>query len=197
MIAGMDDAEYIRKVVALGQRNHRDIHVYNAVEDFTKAGKKPFERLLGTTDYVFELTREREYEKIGYEIFRQNQRDVVIRAPATVEWNRINRKFKDQRIIRDFIKPDLIVTLIDAEWSIKQKLENPQVSDPFLKALKERNHNLYEILSWMNEEVSLSEDWARYMGIPHYVIAVGEPPEALYKLVTHPNPWVVYGDSAW
>ena len=57
MVAGMDDADYIRKVVALGQRNHRDIHVYNAVEDFTKAGKKPFERLLGTTDYVFELTR--------------------------------------------------------------------------------------------------------------------------------------------
>ena len=78
MIAGMDDADYIRKVVALGQRNHRDIHVYNAVEDFTKAGKKPFERLLGTTDYVFELTREREYEKIGYEIFRHNQRDVLI-----------------------------------------------------------------------------------------------------------------------
>ena len=192
MVAGMDDAEYIRKVVALGHRNHREIKVYNTVDDFTKAGKKPLERLLGTTDYVFELTREREYEKIGYEIFRHNQRDVIIRAPATVEWNRINRKFKDQRIIRDFIKPDLIVTLIDAEWSIKQKLENPQVSDPFLKALKERNHNLYEILSWMNEEVSLSEDWARYMGIPHYVIAVGEPPEALYKLVTHPNPWVVY-----
>ena len=171
MVAGMDDAEYIRKVVALGQRNHRDIKVYNTVDDFTKAGKKPLERLLGTTDYVFELTREREYEKIGYEIFRQNQRDVIIRAPATVEWNRINRKFKDQRIIRDFIKPDLIVTLIDAEWAIKLKLETLQEADPFLRALKERNHTLYDILSWMNEEVSLSEDWARYMGIPHYVVS--------------------------
>ena len=46
MVAGMDDAEYIRKVVALGQRNHRDIKVYNTVDDFTKAGKKPLERLL-------------------------------------------------------------------------------------------------------------------------------------------------------
>ena len=63
MVAGMDDAEYIRKVVALGHRNHREIKVYNTVDDFTKAGKKPLERLLGTTDYVFELTREREYEK--------------------------------------------------------------------------------------------------------------------------------------
>jgi hypothetical protein len=192
MTAGMDDADYLRRVVALGQRNHRDIKVYNAVEDFTKAGKKPLERLLGTTDYVFELTREKEYEKIGYEIQRHNYQDVIIRAPATVEWNRINRKFKDQRVLRDFIKPDLIVTLIDAEWAIKLKLETLQEADPFLIALKQRNHTLYDILSWMNEEVSLSEDWARYMGIPHYVIAVGEPPEALYKLVTHPNPWVVY-----
>ena len=151
MIAGMDDADYLRRVVALGQKNHRDIKVYHAVDDFTKAGKKPLERLLGATDYVFELTREKEYEKIGYEINRHNYQDVIIRAPATL-----------------------------------------QEADPFLVALKERNHTLYDILSWMNEEVSLSEDWARYMGVPHYVIAVGEPPEALYKLVTHPNPWVVY-----
>ena len=145
MIAGMDDADYIRRVVALGQRNHRDIKVYNTVEDFTKAGKKPLERLLGTTDYVFELTREKEYEKIGYDIQRHNYQDVIIRAPATVEWNRINRKFKDQRILRDFIKPDLIVTLIDAEWAIKQKLDTLQAADPFLIALKQRNHTLYEI----------------------------------------------------
>lgn len=142
----------------------------------SRGRKKPLERLLGTTDYVFELTREKEYEKIGYEIQRNNYQDVIIRAPATVEWNRINRKFKDQRVLRDFIKPDLIVTLIDAEWAIKLKLETLQEADPFLIALKQRNHTLYDILSWMNEEVSLSEDWARYMGVPHYVIAVGEPP---------------------
>ena len=192
MIAGMDDADYINTVVQLGANNQRDIKVFNAIDEFTKHGKKPLERLLGTTDYVFELTREREYERIGYEIQKNNYQDVIIRAPATVEWNRINRKFKDQRYIRDFIKPDMIVTLIDAEWVIQHKLEDSTSSDPFLKALKDRNHTLYEILSWMNEEVSLSEDWAKYMDIPHYVIAVGEPPECLYKFVTTPNPWVVY-----
>jgi hypothetical protein len=192
MIAGMDDAAYLQKVAALGHRNHREIKVYDAVKEFTKNGRKPLERLLGTTDYVFELTREREYEKIGYEIQKSGAKDVIIRTAATVEWNRINRKFKDQRIIRDFIQPDLIVTLIDAEWLIKAKLENVPEGDSFLRALKERNHTLYEILSWMHEEVSLSEDWAKYMGIPHYVIAVGEPPECLYKLATDPNPWVVY-----
>ncbi len=39
MIAGMDDADYLRRVVALGQRNNREIKVYNAIDDFTKAGK--------------------------------------------------------------------------------------------------------------------------------------------------------------
>jgi hypothetical protein len=192
MLAGMDDADYLAKVVALGQKNGKDIKLYNAVDAFTKSGKKPLERLLGTTDYVFELTREREYERIGYDIEKQKHEHVIVRAPATIEWNRINRKFKDQRYIRDFIRPDLIVTLIDAEWLIKKKLESPKVADPFLRSLKERSHTLYEILSWMHEEVSLSEDWAKYMGIPHYVIAVGEPPECLYKLATHPNPWVIY-----
>jgi hypothetical protein len=109
-----------------------------------------------------------------------------------VEWNRINRKFKDQRIIKEFINPDIIITLIDAEWLIKKKLETLDGADPFLRALKERNHTIYEILSWMHEEVSLSEDWAKSMGIPHYVIAVGEPPECLYKLCTQKDPWVVY-----
>ncbi|NJK93116.1 MAG: hypothetical protein HC904_15635 [Blastochloris sp.] len=192
MIAGMDDLACLKKVAALGQKNLREIKIYDAINEFTKSGRKPLERLLGTTDYVFELTREREYEKIGYDIQKHGYTDVIVRAPATIEWNRINRKFKDQRIIRDFIKPDLIVTLIDAEWEIKAKLDARDSCDLFIHALKERNHTLYEILSWMHEEVSLSEDWAKYMGIPHYVIAVGEPPECLYKLTTCPDPWVVY-----
>lgn len=193
MMAGMDDRKYLQQVVEMGSQNGRDIKVFNAIDEFTKYGKKPLKRLLGTTDYVFELTREREYEKIGYQIHTNHYDDVIVRCPATVEWNRINRKFKDQRIIRDFIKPDLIVTLIDAEWLIKEKLAHvDKKAEPFLHDLKKRNHNLYEILSWMHEEVSLSEDWAKYMGIPHYVVAIGEPPECLYKLATQPDPWVVY-----
>lgn len=192
MIAGMPDVEYLQKVVELGEKNNRPVKVFNAVDEFTRHGKKPLQRLLGTTDYVFELTREREYEKIGYEIEKGGYQDVIVRAPATIEWNRINRKFKDQRIIRDFIKPDLIVTLIDAEWLVKSKMTELDATDPFLSSLQRRNHTLYEILSWMHEEVSLSEDWAKYMGIPHYVIAVGEPPECLYKFATCPDPWVIY-----
>ncbi|QSR87336.1 hypothetical protein EM20IM_03125 [Candidatus Methylacidiphilum infernorum] len=192
MIAGMSDRAFIQKVVELGRLNGKNIQVYDAVHEFTKGGKKPLERLLGTTDYVFELTREREYEKIGFDIQKNGYKDVIIRLPATIEWNRINRKFKDQRILRDFIGPDVIVTLIEAEWVIKKELESIESQDPFLKALKARQHTIYEILSWMNEEVSLSEDWAKYMNIPHYVLSVNESPDSLYKLVVYPKPWVVY-----
>ncbi len=192
MLAGMDDARLLERVRQLGIRNNRDIRIFNAIEYFTSGGRKPLERLLGTTDYVFELTREREYERIGFQILEGGFQDVIVRAPATVEWNRVNRKFKDHRYIRDFIRPDLIVTLIDAEWLIQKRLQNPPEEDVFFRMLRDRNHTIYEILSWMNEEVSLSEDWAKFMMIPHYVLAVSEPPEALYKLVVHPNPWVVY-----
>ena len=119
----MADAAYLEKVVQLGRQNGREIHVFDAVKEFTKAGRKPMERLLGTTDYVFELTREREYEKIGFEIEKRQLKDVIVRAPATVEWNRINRKFKDHRVIKEFIRPDCIVTLIEAEWVIKREME--------------------------------------------------------------------------
>ncbi|MEM9444215.1 MAG: hypothetical protein AAGA18_02580 [Verrucomicrobiota bacterium] len=195
MVAGMDDLEYIQKIVKLGKQNDQEIKVFNAVDHFTKNGDKPLTRLLGTTDYVFELTREREYERIGFEIQRHQYENLIVRAPATIEWNRINRKLKDQKYIQEFIRPECIVTLIDAEWKIKMKLDSVPADEDcetFFGALKARNHTLYEILAWMNEEVSLSEDWAKHMGIPHYVIAVGEPPECLYKLVTDPNPWVVY-----
>lgn len=192
MISCMDDSAYLEKVVEFARRRGKTFHVFDAIKEFTKDGRKPLERLLGTTDYVFELTREREYEKIGFLIQKNNLKDVIIRAPATIEWNRINRKFKDQRIIKEFINPDCIVTLIEAEWMIKKRIERLDESDPFLRALKARKHTLYDILSWMNEEVSLSEDWAKAMGIPHYVICVNEPPHALYTLTAHPNPWVVY-----
>ncbi len=192
MISCMDDATYLDKVVEHGRRRGRQIHVFDAVNEFTKQGRKPLERLLGTTDYVFELTREREYEKIGFLIQKNKLEDVIVRAPATIEWNRINRKFKDSRIIKEFINPDCIVTLIEAEWAIKKRIESMDENDPFLRALKARKHTLYDILSWMNEEVSLSEDWAKTMGIPHYVISVNEPAHALYTLTVQPNPWVVY-----
>ncbi|MDD2709376.1 MAG: hypothetical protein PHV34_15425 [Verrucomicrobiae bacterium] len=192
MIAGLDDREYMEKVVKLCASKGLKVPVFNLIDMVTRDGSKPLEKMLGTTDYVFELTREREWIRIGYEIEKSQSEHVLVRAPATIEWNRINRKCKDSRYIQQYVRPDLVVTLIDAEWIIRERLEKPPANDPFLQAIKEKDHTIYEILSWMNEEVSLSEDWARDMGIRHLVLATRQPPESLYMLVRYPQVHAFY-----
>ncbi|MBI4023525.1 MAG: hypothetical protein HY360_01000 [Verrucomicrobia bacterium] len=192
MIAGLDDREYLDKVIKLCASKGLTSPVYHLLDMVTGDGKKPLEKMLGTTDYVFELTREREWVRIGYEIEKSHLEHVVVRAPATIEWNRINRKCKDAKYIQQYVRPDLIVTLIDAEWLIQERLEKPPKNDPFLRAIKQKNHTIYEILSWMNEEVSLSEDWAKMMGIRHIVLATKQPPESLYQFIRHPNVHTFY-----
>lgn len=192
MIAGLDDREYLEKVVKLCASKGLKVGVFNLLDMVTNDGRKPLEKMLGTTDYIFELTREREWIRIGYEIEKGHSENVIVRAPATIEWNRINRKCKDAKYIQQYVRPDLIVTLIDAEWLIQERLEKPPKSDPFLKTIKEKNHTIYEILSWMNEEVSLSEDWAKQMGIRHVVLATKQTPESLYMLIRYPNVHTFY-----
>jgi hypothetical protein len=192
MIAGLDDREYVDKVIKLCASKGLKIGVFNLIDMVTADGKKPLEKMLGTTDYIFELTREREWIRIGYEIEKGNFDSVIVRAPATIEWNRINRKCKDAKYIQQYMRPDLIVTLIDAEWLIQSRLEKPPQHDPFLKTIKEKNHTIYEILSWMNEEVSLSEDWAKSMGIRHIVLSTKQPPSSLYQLIRYPHVHTFY-----
>ncbi len=192
MIAGLDDREYLEQVVKLCAARGLKVPVFNLLDMVTRDHRKPLEKMLGTTDYVFELTREREWIRIGYEIEKSQSPHVLVRAPATIEWNRINRKCKDARYIQQYVRPDLIVTLIDAEWIIHERLVNPPKDDLFLRIIKEKNHTIYEILSWMNEEVSLSEDWAKMMGIRHLVLATKQPPLSLYQLIRHPNVHAFY-----
>jgi hypothetical protein len=150
-------------------------------------GGKRLDMLLGTTNYLFEVLREREYRKIGFQLQRDAVTDAVIRVPATITWNRINIKLKDHREIAEYLCPDLVVTLIDAEWLIRERFTASAPANPFLRRIKEQNHSIFEILSWMNEEVSLAEDWAEFLGVRHYVIPVGQHPEVLYKLVRYPR----------
>jgi hypothetical protein len=192
MIAGLDDREYLDRVMKLCASKGLKVALFNLIDMVTADGKKPLEKMLGTTDYIFELTREREWIRIGYEIEKSPSEDIIVRAPATIEWNRINRKCKDAKYIQQYVRPDLIVSLIDAEWLIQKRLEEPPKEDLFLKTIKEKNHTIYEILSWMNEEVSLSEDWAKMMGIRHIVLSTKQPPESLYMLLRYPNVHTFY-----
>ncbi len=187
MISGLEDEKYLQDVLEIGKKEKVDVDYFNLIEEIERTGDKKLDKLLGTTNYLFEVIREREYRKIGFELEKKRSKNAVIRVPATIEWNRINFKMKDHKEIRDYIKPDVIVTLIDAEWLIRKRFDTPAEDNLFLRHIKKQNHTIRDVLTWMNEEVSLAEDWAEFMGIRHYVIPTGQNPHSLYKLVKYNN----------
>lgn len=185
MIAGIDEAKYMSQVMDLAAKDGVSIRTFDLVEALESTGGKKLDMLLGTTDYLFEVLREREYRKIGFQLEREGAEHAIIRVPATITWNRINVKLKDHKEIAEYVNPDVIVTLIDAEWLIRQRFNNPEKQSAFLKRIKEQDHTIHDILGWMNEEVSLAEDWADYMNVPHFVLPTACHPDALYKLVRY------------
>ncbi len=185
MIAGMDDMAGLRQAVELGAQRGLDIKLYDFVHGLEATGGKQLHKLLGVTNYLFQVLREREYRKIGFDLLANQVEHAIIRVPATIEWNRINIKFKDQREIAEYIRPDVVVTLIDAEWMIRRRFRDADLKNEFLRRIKQQNHTIHEILSWMNEEVSLTDDWARSMGLRHYVVPVSQAPENLLKLLQY------------
>lgn len=187
MIAGMHDRDYINQAVELGKKDNVNIESYNLIDRLEKTGNKTLAKLLGTTNYLFEVLREREYAKIGFELQKSKTENAIIRVPATIEWNHVNFKLKDHKEIAEFIQPDVIVTLIDAEWCIRHNLTTMKPADQFQKTIQQENFSIREILSWMNEEVSLAEDWAKFLKVRHFVIPIGQGAESLYKLVRHQN----------
>jgi hypothetical protein len=185
MIAGMDEGPWLDQLVEMGRERGLDVHAYDFVKQLEATGGKRLHRLLGATNYLYQVLREREYRKIGFDMLSKSVEHAVIRAPATMEWNRINIKLKDHQEISEYICPDSIVTLIDAEWMIRRRFREADTSNEFLRRIKQQNHTIHEILSWMNEEVSLTEDWAKYMGLRHYVIPISQAANNLLKLLQH------------
>ena len=185
MIAGMKDREYIDETLAILAGKGIETAHFDLIDQLEKTGNKTLSRLLGTTDYLFQVLRDREYAKIGFELQRQQAANAIIRVPATIEWNHVNFKLKDHKEIARFIAPDVVVTLIDAEWVIRDNLRNMVPKDAFQKSIQGQDFSVREILSWMNEEVSLAEDWARHLGVRHFVIPIAQGAESLAKLVEH------------
>jgi len=185
MIAGLDDRAYIEVVKQMAKLDHVHLDVFNLIDTLENSGEKKLHRLLGATNYQFELTRERDYGRIGMELMRSNSTHALIRVPSTLMWRGINLKMKDHKVIKETINPDVVVTLIDAEWAIETRLSTIGGGDGFTDQLLEDGCSCKDILSWMHEEVSIAEDWARYMGIPHYVIPIGQHPLSLYKLIKY------------
>lgn len=193
LIAGLKLGEHLEKAVKYANNNGISLKLINFVIELGKTNEKDYKFYLDQNDYALEPTRKFTYSKIKQTISEIHKRsknaNIIVRVPATVEYDHINIKFKDHKIIKETINPDLIVTFIDAEWLIQKRFREEYKEDPYLYSLVEyfKNFTVEEILDWIDEEVSLSEDWAEYMNIPHVVIAVGQPIESIIKLTTVKN----------
>jgi hypothetical protein len=190
-IAGLPDSQYVPFVRNMSLMEGRPMACYDLVGALESTGDKKLERMLGATNYLFEVLREREYRKIGFELMKRKPVDAIIRAPATIQWNGINVKLKDAEEIATYVQPDAIVTLIDAEWDVVRRIKETK-DNPLCDNLKKFGCNHSSVLYWMNEEVSLSEDWAKAMRIPHYVVPVTQHPLCLYKVIKYPDTPVFY-----
>ena len=193
LIAGLKLGDRLEKAVKYANDNAINLTLINFVTELGRTNQKDYKYYLDQNDYALEPSRKFTYSKIKQIIRdihgRSRGANIIVRAPATVEYDHINIKFKDHKIIKETIDPDLIVTFIDSEWLIKDRLQKDYDKDPYLYSLVEyfKNFTVEDILDWMDEEVSLSEDWAEYLNIPHVVLAVGEPIESIVKLTTVKN----------
>ena len=179
---------------------HNGIKPRNAYEEVLHIGN-----LLNGYEYQFKCMREKAYLSLARKIERLGKdTSVIIRTPASIEWRGYNVILKDHRIIAEVIRPDLIVTLINAEWKIKENLS----SDYGQHVLKVISHckemAVPKILEWLGSEVSVSEDWAEWTSFitgkktNHIVFGIETPSlkdgakyvldvEGLAKLVSQPD----------
>jgi hypothetical protein len=106
---------------------------------------------------------------------------VIVRTPASIEWRGVNVQFKDHRVIAETIRPDRIVTLIDAEWKIRKNLQTDYGEAALRLIVQDDSVGIPTILRWLGSEVSTSADWAewcRYLTdkpVRHYVLGVNCP----------------------
>ena len=190
LIVGLKLDDRLQQVVKQAKENNVNLEHLDFVHKLGKINGKDYKFYLNQNDYAMEPNRKIAYletrKKINEILEKDENANIIVRVPATIEFDHINMKFKDHKIIKENIKPDIIVTFIDAEWLIKTRLRNDYTNDPYLYSLAEdfKNFTIEQILDWMNEEVSLSEDWAEYMGIPHVVLGVGQPIESIIKITT-------------
>ncbi len=144
------------------------------------------------------LSLARKIDKLGRDV------SAVIRTQASVEWRGFNFILKDHRFISEVIKPDCIITLINAEWKIKKHLKTNYGKHVLKVIAQQKELTIPKILEWMATEVSISEDWAEWAShitgkkVKHIVFGIETPGykdrkkyvqdvEGFAKLVTQKN----------
>ncbi len=133
-------------------------------------------------EYQFELMRRNAYLSIARQIDKlPDTVNAVVRTPASIEWRGVDIELKDHRTIAQEIRPDRIVTLIDAEWKILERMKGKYARHTLSVVAKQKEMTLERILDWLASEVSRSEDWAEWASyvtgkkVRHYVLGTEIP----------------------
>ncbi len=191
-IVGLQSTKFLDETVRFAAALNKKIKVFNVLDEVLEAaGAEPSNayhkaamvgELLDGYQYLFDCMREKAYQTIARKIDRLPRSvSAVVRVPASIEWRGVNFEFKDHRVIAEALRPDRIITLIDAEQKIFQRLRT-DYGQHVLRVIAQRSElSLGVILRWLGSEVSRSEDWAEWCShvtgkkVRHYVLGIMAP----------------------
>lgn len=86
----------------------------------------------------------------------------------------------DWKELREF-KPEMVIILIDDIYSIKNRIDNRNSDDDYVRAM-----SLKDIAWWREAEIAASKNLADNLldeNIPFYIVAVAHGPQILYQLM--------------
>ncbi len=172
-IVGLNSTDLIDETIAFARTIGEDIVVFNLFDEIIElSGGRPrnaFETIIDIGQildgyfYQFQCLREKAYLSLARKIeLIGKDKSVIIRTPASIEWRGFNVILKDHRIIADVIKPNLIVTLVNAEWKIQDHLRTNYGKKALGVVAHQKELSIPKILEWLASEVSVSEDWAEW-----------------------------------
>ncbi len=214
-IVGLQSIRFIEETIRFAESVGEQVVSFNLFDEILEqSGIEPrnaYEAMLHIAElfngyeFQFQCLWEKAYLSLARKIDRLGRDvSVIIRTQASVEWRGYNFIFKDHRIISEVIKPDCIITLINAEWKIKEHLKTDYGKHVLRVIAQQKELTIPKILEWLAAEVSVSEDWAEWAShitgkkVKHIVFGIETPSfksrkkyvrdvEGLVKLVTQKN----------
>lgn len=214
-IVGLQSTRFIEETIKFADSVGEKIVSFNLFDEILEqSGIEPrnaydamlhIGELLNGYEYQFQCLREKAYLSLARKIDKLGRNvSAVIRTQTSVEWRGFNYILKDHHIISEVIKPDCIITLINAEWKIKEHLKTNYGKHVLKVIAQQKELTIPKILEWLASEVSISEDWAEWAShitgkkVKHIVFGIEIPGykdrqkyvpdvEGFAKLVTQKN----------
>jgi hypothetical protein len=190
---GLPVRRLIDETVAFGRQLGKRLAAFSVFDEIflEEKGRLPATRveeaiwtgeLLDGYSFQFELKREKAICSIGRQIAALPARtDAIVRMPASIRWRGVDIRFKDHRALARALAPDRIVSLIDAEWKIYERLASHSERRAFELISQEDRLDVGTVLGWLGSDVSAAEDWAEWCAeltgkpVDHLVMGVAAP----------------------